>query len=46
MPFWAETANLNLLDAATLRGLFPDPARVKLRSHRLLGLSSNLIAST
>ncbi|MFN3428425.1 MAG: class I SAM-dependent methyltransferase [Candidatus Sericytochromatia bacterium] len=46
MDFWAETANLNLLDRETLRALFPQPEAVKLQSHRLLGWSSNLIAST
>lgn len=46
MPFWAETANLNLLDRETLKSLFPHPEAVRLQAHRLLGLSSNLIAST
>lgn len=46
MDFWAETANLNLLDAETLRALFPQPETVHMQAHRLLGWPSNLIAST
>lgn len=46
LSFWAQTDNLNLLTRDELRALFPDPARVTIRSHRLLGWSSNLLAST
>lgn len=40
--FYAREENLNLLDAATLRGMFPGTAAVSAHHHRLLGLVSNL----
>lgn len=42
--FWAREENLNLLGARDLRRLFPRDAHVRLYRHRLLGLTSNLIA--
>ncbi|HEY9722408.1 MAG TPA: class I SAM-dependent methyltransferase, partial [Oscillatoriaceae cyanobacterium] len=44
--FWARTENLNLLDARSLAALFPADAQVQIRTHRLLGLPSNLIVSS
>lgn len=44
LRFWAETDNLNLLSEATLRSLFPESARITIHRHRLLGLTSNLVA--
>ena len=41
--FWAETSNLNLLTAGTLRSLFP-PSQLTIRSVSVLGWPSNLIA--
>jgi hypothetical protein len=41
---WAEEANLNILTARELAGLFPDAAEVEVRSVRLFGLASNLVA--
>jgi Methyltransferase domain len=43
-PFWADTANLNLLSAHTLAERFPATARVDIVKRRLLGMTSNLVA--
>jgi len=45
LRFWAETDNLNLLSAQTLRELFPPEASISVHRHRLLGLTSNLVAA-
>jgi len=42
--FWAETANLNLLSRKELERFFPAEANVSITGHKLLGLTSNLIA--
>lgn len=42
--FWAREANLNLMGARGLRRLFPPDAEVRIYRHRLLGLTSNLVA--
>lgn len=42
--FWAEEANLNLLGPRDLRRLFPAGCDVRIHRHRLLGLTSNLVA--
>jgi hypothetical protein len=42
--FWAQEANLNLLGVRELRALFPDGVDVRIHRHRLLGLTSNLVA--
>jgi SAM-dependent methyltransferase len=42
--FWADTANLNLLTARELLGLFPDNAGAHLARERTLGFTSNLMA--
>jgi SAM-dependent methyltransferase len=42
---WASTENLNLLDEATLRSLFPQQSRPRIEATRVAGLRSNLIAS-
>jgi SAM-dependent methyltransferase len=42
--FWAQEANLNLLGPRDLRRLFPPEAQVRIHRHRLLGLTSNLVA--
>jgi SAM-dependent methyltransferase len=44
MRFWAQTENLNLLTGRELAALFPPDAGVRITGHRLLGLTSNLIA--
>jgi SAM-dependent methyltransferase len=44
LRFWAETDNLNLLSARTLCELFPPSATITIHRHRLLGLTSNLVA--
>jgi SAM-dependent methyltransferase len=44
MPFWADEANLNLVGADQLRGLFPEGATVEVKRRRLLGFTSNLVA--
>ncbi len=41
---WAETDNLNLLDEASLRALFPDGVLPTVTGPRLLGMRSNLVA--
>lgn len=40
--FYSHEENLNLLDAATLRGMFPESTAVAEHHHRLLGAVSNL----
>jgi 2-polyprenyl-3-methyl-5-hydroxy-6-metoxy-1,4-benzoquinol methylase len=40
--FYAREENLNLLDAVTLRGMFPESMTVSEHHHRLLGVVSNL----
>lgn len=42
--FFAEEANLNLLDETSLRSLLPKGATVTWRRYRLLGMVSNLFA--
>ena len=44
LAFWAETANLNLLSRKEFGRLFPAEANVSITGHKLLGLTSNLIA--
>ena len=44
LRFWAETANLDLLTADELRGLFPADAVVRISRNRTLGWCSNLVA--
>ncbi len=44
MEFWAKTENLNLLDRHDLLTMFPREIEVRTWSHRILGISSNLIA--
>jgi len=44
LSFWAQTENLNLLTPNSLLKLFPDEAKLNLHQHRVLGLSSNLVA--
>ena len=44
LVFWAQEANLNLLGARDLRSLFPAEADVRIRRHRTLGMTSNLVA--
>jgi len=41
---WATTDNLNLLSASKLRTLFPEDIEVSILRHRVLGLTSSLIA--
>ena len=41
---WAITENLNLLDEASLRGLFPKGVVPTISGTRLLGMRSNLVA--
>jgi SAM-dependent methyltransferase len=43
-PFWAETANLDLVSARQLVSLFPPGTEVHLGRHRTVGWTSNLIA--
>ena len=43
-PFWADTANLNLVSAGQLVHLFPTGWQVQIQRHRTLGWTSNLIA--
>ncbi|MEJ0048388.1 MAG: hypothetical protein WDN04_21415 [Rhodospirillales bacterium] len=42
--FWARTENLNLLFPGELRALFPPCASLSLRSIRLFGWPSNIVA--
>ena len=42
--FWAQEANLNLLSARDLRALFPAGVPVRIHRHRILGMTSNLVA--
>jgi SAM-dependent methyltransferase len=42
---WASESNLNILTRRELEGLFPPSADVQVRSVRLAGLPSNLVAS-
>ena len=42
--FWAQTDNLNLLTARSLRRLFPSCSALTVKSLRLFGLPSNVIA--
>jgi SAM-dependent methyltransferase len=44
MDFWAQEANLNLLGAGELRALFPAGVPVRIHRHRVLGMTSNLVA--
>jgi SAM-dependent methyltransferase len=44
LDYWASESELNLLDARSLRGLFPPARNVRILRARLGGLSSNLIA--
>jgi Methyltransferase domain len=44
MRFWAQEANLHLLSARELRALFPARVPVRIHRHRLLGMTSNLVA--
>jgi hypothetical protein len=41
---WAEESNLNILTAQDLAALFPSDAAVEIRSVRVAGLPSNLVA--
>lgn len=41
--FWAQEANLNLLEENSLRALFPTTVRLSVQAYRLLGLKSNLL---
>jgi SAM-dependent methyltransferase len=41
---WSHESNLNILTAGELRRLFPPHVRVEIRTVRLLGMSSNLVA--
>ena len=41
---WAEESNLNILTARELATLFPSHAAVDVRSVRLFGVTSNLVA--
>jgi hypothetical protein len=42
--FWAQTDNLNLLSANSLRDLFPSGTDLRISAQRTFGLKSNLIA--
>jgi SAM-dependent methyltransferase len=42
--YWSEEANLNILTARRLAGLFPNGTAVQVRSISLFGLPSNLVA--
>jgi hypothetical protein len=42
--YWAEEANLNILTAQDLSRLFPSDTAVEVRSVRVAGLPSNLVA--
>jgi hypothetical protein len=42
--YWADEANLNLLDTRELRQLFPDDVAPTIRRIRLFGFTSNLVA--
>ena len=44
MRFWAQEANLHLLSARELRALFPPDMPVRVHRHRVLGMTSNLVA--
>jgi SAM-dependent methyltransferase len=41
---WADESNLNILTASEFRELFPSSATVEIRTIRLAGLPSNLVA--
>ena len=41
---WADESNLNILTARELSALFPSDATVEVRSVRVMGLPSNLVA--
>jgi hypothetical protein len=41
---WANEANLNILTASELAGLFPSTVRVDIRSVHLFGIPANLVA--
>ena len=43
-PFWAKEENLNLLGVRDLVALFPPSVDVRIHRHRILGLTSNLVA--
>jgi SAM-dependent methyltransferase len=42
--FWAKEENLNLVGAGELRKLFPPEVGVRIHRHRLLGMTSNVVA--
>jgi len=42
--FWAREENLNLVGAGEMRSLFPPDVQVRIYRHRLLGLTSNIVA--
>lgn len=42
--FWAQEENLNLMGARELRSMFPAGVEVSIRRHRVLGMTSNLMA--
>jgi hypothetical protein len=42
--FWAQESNLNLVGPGELRALFPPEVGVRIHRHRLLGLTSNVVA--
>jgi|1186.fasta_scaffold24701_2 hypothetical protein len=42
--FWAQEQNLNLVGAREMRALFPPEVGVRIHRHRLLGLTSNIVA--
>jgi SAM-dependent methyltransferase len=44
--FLSKTENLNLLTSRSLSRLFPEHIHVQISTHKLLGWSSNLVAST
>lgn len=44
LDFWAETGNLNLVSAGTLKQLFPLGIQVNIKRIRLMGMVSNLAA--
>jgi hypothetical protein len=42
--FWAQEENLNLVGAGEMRALFPAEVGVRIYRHRLLGMTSNIVA--
>jgi SAM-dependent methyltransferase len=42
--FWAQEKNLNLVGPGELRAVFPPEVDVRIHRHRLLGLTSNIVA--